>query len=81
MFDRLIWAGLLTVADGDPVWELRPLDLTDAGAAWYAVLSKRQRDSRQAPAPEHATPSPSPRLAAGPAVDRWPLTVASRTPS
>src|SRR5262245_10498548 len=55
VFDRLVWTGLVTVADGDPIWELRRLGLTDAGAARYAVLSERQRAGPQAPPSEHGT--------------------------
>lgn len=40
LFDRLTWSGLLVVADGDPVWELRRLSLTDAGQAQYVALGR-----------------------------------------
>lgn len=75
VFDLLVWTGLVTVADGDPVWDLRRLRLTDTGRARYAALSEcQQRDSLLAPPPEHATteasvgratPAPIPE-AAGP---------------
>ena len=61
VFDRLVWTGLVSIADGDPIWELRRLSLTDAGSARYATLrSERQRDSPQAPPPEHATTTETP---------------------
>jgi len=41
VFDRLVWSGLVSVAEGDPLWELRGLSLTEAGAARYAALSGR----------------------------------------
>ena len=55
VFDRLVWAGLVRVADGDLLWELRGLSLTDTGQARYAVLGERQRESVQAPPAEHGT--------------------------
>lgn len=39
LFDRLTWAGLLQVAEGDPVWDLRQLSLTDTGQARYTTLT------------------------------------------
>ncbi|MCA1672344.1 MAG: hypothetical protein LC799_09135 [Actinobacteria bacterium] len=58
VFDRLTWAGLVTVAEGDPLWELRRLSLTAAGQARYAALcEERQQQPRaplEAPAPESA---------------------------
>jgi len=41
VFDRLVWSGLVSVAEGDPLWELRGLSLTEVGAARYAALSGR----------------------------------------
>ncbi|MGH3912017.1 MAG: hypothetical protein ACRDTC_01195 [Pseudonocardiaceae bacterium] len=41
VFDQLVWAGLVTVAEGDALWELRRMSLTDTGKARYAVLSER----------------------------------------
>ena len=57
MFDRLTWAGLVTVAEGDPVWSVRRLSLTDAGQARYAVLceERQQRAQLEASAPEFGT--------------------------
>ena len=55
VFDRLIWAGLVSVAGGDPIWQLRGLSLTDAGAIRYAALDQRRRESLRVPAPEHST--------------------------
>ena len=46
VFDRLIWNGLLVVADGDPIWELRRLSLTDVGQARYVALG-RERQQEQ----------------------------------
>ncbi|MGH3933275.1 MAG: hypothetical protein ACRDTF_25240 [Pseudonocardiaceae bacterium] len=40
VFDQLIWAGLVAVAAGDALWELRRMSLTDTGKARYAVLSE-----------------------------------------
>ncbi|HEU0128115.1 MAG TPA: hypothetical protein VFQ48_05860, partial [Pseudonocardiaceae bacterium] len=51
VFDRLTWTGLVAVAEGDPVWSVRRLSLTDTGHARYAVLCEQQRQ-REAPAPE-----------------------------
>jgi hypothetical protein len=58
VFDRLIWTGLVSVAAGDPIWELRRLSLTDAGAVRYAALGEQRRDTPQPPPPEHATTQP-----------------------
>ena len=55
VFDRLIWTGLASVADGDPLWGLRRLSLTDAGQARYAALSEQRQAHLVVPAPEHAT--------------------------
>lgn len=55
VFDRLIWMGLVSVAGGDPIWELRSLSLTDTGQARYMALGEHQRGDPQAPGPEHAT--------------------------
>lgn len=46
VFDRLVWSGLLSVADGDPIWELRRINFTEAGQARYEVLSQREREQR-----------------------------------
>jgi len=56
VFDRLIWTGLVTVAEGNPIWELRRRSLTDNGAARYATLGeRRQRQAGLAvPPPEHS---------------------------
>lgn len=65
VLDRLIWTGLVTVAPGDPIWELRRLNLTDAGAARYTALSEQQQQQQPGlavPAPEHGTqPQEGPR--------------------
>lgn len=37
MFDRLVWAGWVGVAAGDPIWARRGLSLTEAGQARYAA--------------------------------------------
>lgn len=56
VLDRLTWAGLVTVAEGDPIWSMRRLSLTDAGQARYAALcEQRQRTQLEAPAPEFGT--------------------------
>ncbi len=65
VFDRLTWNGLLVVADGDPIWELRRLSLTDTGQVRYVALAQqRQRAPLEAPAPEFGTP-PDPRGCCG----------------
>ncbi|MCA1704306.1 MAG: hypothetical protein LC808_14020 [Actinobacteria bacterium] len=38
VFDRIVWTGLVAVAEGDPVWSVRRLSLTDAGQARHAEL-------------------------------------------
>ena len=43
VFDRLTWSGLLVIADGDPLWELRRISLSDAGQGRYLALSTQQR--------------------------------------
>ena len=58
VFDRLIWTGLVTLAQGDPIWELRRLTLTDTGATRYTALSEQQRQRQPGlpvPPPEHGT--------------------------
>lgn len=45
--DRLIWSGLLMVANGDPIWAIRPISLTAAGQAQYTVRCQ-QEQQRQA---------------------------------
>lgn len=34
VFDQLVWAGWVSVAAGDPIWDRRALNLTEAGWAW-----------------------------------------------
>lgn len=65
VFDRLIWTGLVSVVAGDPIWQLRRLSLTDAGALRYAALGEPRRDDSHAPAPERAA-THIPPGAAGP---------------
>ncbi|MGH3930467.1 MAG: hypothetical protein ACRDTF_10880 [Pseudonocardiaceae bacterium] len=55
VFDRLIWTGLVTVADGDVLWELRRLSLTDTGQARYAALSEHRQTDFAVPPPEFGT--------------------------
>jgi hypothetical protein len=53
VFDRLTWTGLVTVTEGDPIWSVRQLSLTDAGHARYAALcEQRQRAQLEAPTPQ-----------------------------
>ena len=53
VFDRLTWTGLVTVAEGDPIWSVRRLSLTDTGHARYAVLcEQRQRVALPVPPAE-----------------------------
>ncbi|MGH3926343.1 MAG: hypothetical protein ACRDTT_26345 [Pseudonocardiaceae bacterium] len=42
VFDRLIWTELVTVADGNALWDPRRVSLTDAGQARYAALSEQR---------------------------------------
>jgi hypothetical protein len=65
VFDRLIWIGLVSVVAGDPIWQLRRLSLTDAGALRYAALGEPRWDGPRVPPPEHAT-THTPPGAAGP---------------
>lgn len=37
VFDRLVWAGWVGVAAGDPIWARRGLSLTEVGQARYAA--------------------------------------------
>ncbi len=63
VFDRLTWNGLLVVAEGEPIGELRRLSLTDTGQARYTALCaerQQQRAAHEAPAPEFGTPPPDP---------------------
>ncbi|MCA1600372.1 MAG: hypothetical protein LC776_01570 [Acidobacteria bacterium] len=46
VFDRLVWDGLLVVAEGDPIWGLRRVSLTEAGQARYVALG-RERQQHQ----------------------------------
>ncbi|MGH3941109.1 MAG: hypothetical protein ACRDTG_21210 [Pseudonocardiaceae bacterium] len=41
VFGEIAWAGWLSLAEGDPLWDHRPVSLTDAGAARHAALRKR----------------------------------------
>ncbi|MGH3914666.1 MAG: hypothetical protein ACRDTC_14860, partial [Pseudonocardiaceae bacterium] len=76
-FDRLVWTGLVTVAEGDVLWDLRRLNLTDTGQARYTTLNHQRPTGIAVPAPEFTitqTPvghqsSLLPRL---PATDRAP---------
>lgn len=78
VFDQLIWAGLVDVAEGDALWELRRISLTGTGKARYAILSERLDPGYAVPPVRYHPPrprsvtgaSPSPRL---PATDRAPL--------
>lgn len=78
VFDQLIRAGLVVIAEGDVIWELRRMSLTDTGKARYAVLAERLDPQHTIPLPELGpttqTPvdrrsSTLPRL---PAIDRVP---------
>ena len=51
VLDRLRWDGLIMIADGDPIWDLRPISLTTAGHARYQDLCQ-QRVTLQTSAPE-----------------------------
>lgn len=42
VFDRLMWDGLLSVADGDPIWGVRQISLSEAGQARYLALCHQQ---------------------------------------
>lgn len=56
MFDELAWAGWLSIAEGDPLWEQRRVGLTESGQARYAVL----REQHTAPDPLFGTIQTSP---------------------
>jgi len=47
VFDRLVWAGLVSVEAGDPVWAMRSLGLTEAG---------RAGENQVGSLPEHGVP-------------------------
>ncbi|MGQ0774366.1 MAG: hypothetical protein ACT4NY_08115, partial [Pseudonocardiales bacterium] len=55
VFDRLIWTGLVTVAEGDALWELRRLRLTDIGQTRYVALSEQWQADLVVPPPEFGT--------------------------
>ncbi|MGH3933209.1 MAG: hypothetical protein ACRDTF_24910 [Pseudonocardiaceae bacterium] len=55
VFDRLVWTGLVTVADGDALWDLRRVGLTDAGQARYAALSEQRPTELAVPPPAFGT--------------------------
>lgn len=55
VFDRLIWTGWAIVADGNPLWQLRRLSLTDAGQTRYAELSEQPPGELTVPAPKFST--------------------------
>lgn len=60
VFDRLLWSGMLVVADGDPLWELRRISFTDAGQARYEVLcQQRQGTKLEVPPPQFGMGQPS----------------------
>ena len=58
VFDRLVWSGLLVVADGDPIWGVRRISLSDAGQARYVALGRERQQEHhrhtglEAPEPE-----------------------------
>ena len=53
VFDWLVWRGFVSVADGDPIWSLRRLSLTDTGQARYAELCIQFQNNPTIPPPEH----------------------------
>ncbi|MGH3913629.1 MAG: hypothetical protein ACRDTC_09480 [Pseudonocardiaceae bacterium] len=52
VFDQLIWTGLVAVAEGDTLWDLRRLSLTGTGKARYAVLSEQRNPKQAVPPPQ-----------------------------
>lgn len=58
VFDRLVWNGLLVVADGDPIWESRRISLTEAGQEGYGVLCQQQEEQRQRQCTKSEVPPP-----------------------
>ncbi|MDQ3151298.1 MAG: hypothetical protein M3R63_06110 [Actinomycetota bacterium] len=67
VLDRLTWSGLLRVADGDLLWDLRRISFTEAGQARYlALCQQRQRAQLEVPAPEFGTTSTQ-----GPVSRQW----------
>lgn len=55
VFDRLVWAGLVAIVQGDPLWAQRRLSLTDTGQTRYAALGELRRSRLPVPPPEHGT--------------------------
>ena len=55
IFDYIIRTGLTEVDDGDPVWALRRMSLTDAGRLRYTELREKRGQIAQVPPPEHGT--------------------------
>jgi len=43
LFDQLIWTGCATVAEGDRIWGLRRVSLTESGRARYAEQCEQER--------------------------------------
>jgi hypothetical protein len=42
VLDRLRCGGLIVIAEGDPIWDLRPISLTHAGQARYQDLCQQR---------------------------------------
>jgi len=59
VFDRLVWTGWASLAEGDSRWALRRLCLTGAGAIRYAELCERERTS---PQHQEIPPVPDPKF-------------------
>ncbi|MGH3940143.1 MAG: hypothetical protein ACRDTG_16220 [Pseudonocardiaceae bacterium] len=54
VFDQLLWTGFVTVAEGDTLWALRRMSLTDTGKARYVVLAEQLDPAHAAPPPAAA---------------------------
>lgn len=53
VFDRLIWAGWVSVTAGDPIWAIRQMNLTQTGQNWY--MQARQQHAGPATGPAYST--------------------------
>lgn len=58
VFDWLVWSGMLLVADGDPIWELRRIRLSEAGEGRYEALGQQQWEREQGQHTELEVPPP-----------------------
>ncbi|MGH3942606.1 MAG: hypothetical protein ACRDTG_29085 [Pseudonocardiaceae bacterium] len=67
--DMCVWEGWLRVEEGDPLWDVRAVRLSDAGAARYAVLRDQERAGQHfLQDPQYGPQAPAGRRLSAPAV-------------